>query len=71
MTSPYVDPRVQKYDTGHKHAPGLGTVEYAQTLIPYNSDGVKVGGYVPKENMISGAGKVRDDRRKQNQGFSL
>lgn len=72
MTSPYLDSRVQKYDPGSKHTgSGKGTVEYAQTLLPYNSDGVKVGGYQPKPTPLSGMGKIRDNRKEQNPGFTL
>ncbi len=71
MTSPYLDPRAQKYSPGNQNkTPGMGTVDYAQILVPYNSDGLKQ--YIkPKANPVSGAGKVRDQRKVQNQGFNL
>jgi hypothetical protein len=72
MTSPYVDPKAQKYSPGNqnKGQKNLGTVQYAPTLCRSNSDGLRTE-KPPAPNMISGAGKTRDQRKRQNPGFSL
>ncbi len=71
MTSPYVDSRVQKYTPGNSNKnSGIGTVTFVTGIGFASSSDSNMHILQPKATPISGQGKMRDERKKQNQGFN-
>lgn len=70
MSSPYVDPRTQKYSPGNQNK---GQSKFPVNFVTTVNTGAETNAHIIplKAAPLSGMGKVRDQRKIQNPGFSL
>jgi len=70
MTSPYLSPTVQKYDPGSQNK---GQPAFYVAWVTTLQTGSESNAHIQSQRAapLSGHGKRRDQRKVQNQGFSL